>query len=69
MYFSNGHGITLTKSHLPGADRVAAAANVNLYDKGDHKFDANAFAVRTIPEASQFDSFNTYGGGADYMYK
>ncbi|KOB76749.1 Attacin-3 [Operophtera brumata] len=64
-----GHGATLTKSHFPGADRVTAAGNVNLYNSGDHKVDVNAFAARTMPEAPHQDSFNTFGTGAEYMYK
>jgi len=64
-----GHSATLSKSHFPGADRVTAAGNVNLYKNGDHKVDVNAFAARTMPEAPHQDSFNTFGTGAEYMYK
>ncbi|KOB76794.1 Attacin [Operophtera brumata] len=66
---SKGHSATLSKSHFPGADRVTAAGNVNLYKNGDHKVDVNAFAARTMPEAPHQDSFNTFGTGAEYMYK
>lgn len=69
VIFSNGHSLTVTHSKLPGADRLRADANVNLFDNGNHKFDANAFAARTMPDTAQFPNFNTYGAGADYMYK
>lgn len=71
IYFlSNGHGLTLTHSHIPGAaDRVAAAANVNLFHNENHNRDAKAFAAHTMPAAAQFPNSNTYGAGGEYMYK
>lgn len=59
----------LTDTKLPGAERLAAAANVNLFNNGIHKVDANAFAARIMPNAPQIPNFNTYGAGADYMFK
>lgn len=61
--------MTLTYSHIPGAaDRVAAAANVNLFHNENHNLDAKAFAAHTMPAAAQFPNSNTYGAGAEYMY-
>lgn len=48
---------------------MAAAANVNLFNNANHNLDAKAFVARTMPEAAQFPNFNTYGAGAEYMYK
>jgi len=64
-----GHSLMLTHSKLPGADRVTAAGNVNLFHNDNHNFDANAFAARTMPNAAQAPAFNTYGAGAEYMFK
>lgn len=66
----NGHGLTVTKTHMPGiADRTAAAGTLNLFNNKNHNLDANAFAARTTLSNPVVPSFNTVGGGLDYMYK
>nr|ABG72692.1 attacin-like protein [Antheraea mylitta] len=66
----NGHGATLTKTHIPGfGDKMTAAGKVNLFHNDNHDLNANAFATRNMPNIPQVPNFNTVGGGVDYMFK
>ncbi|KAJ8708763.1 hypothetical protein PYW08_010145 [Mythimna loreyi] len=66
----NGHGLSLTNTHIPNfGERVTAAGHARLFHNPNHDVTANAFATRNMPSIPQVPNFNTYGGGLDYMYK
>nr|AFS30775.1 attacin-2 precursor [Antheraea yamamai] len=66
----NGHGATLTNTHIPGfGDKMTAAGKVNLFHNDNHDLNANAFATRNMPSIPQVPNFNTVGAGVDYMFK
>ena len=70
LYFRNGHGLSLTHTHIPSfGDQLTAAGRVGLVNTPDHRLTANAFTTQNRPNIPNFPNFNTHGGGLDYMYK
>nr|P01513.2 RecName: Full=Attacin-E; AltName: Full=Immune protein P5; Contains: RecName: Full=Attacin-F; Flags: Precursor [Hyalophora cecropia]CAA40886.1 acidic attacin [Hyalophora cecropia] len=66
----NGHGLSLTDTHIPGfGDKMTAAGKVNVFHNDNHDITAKAFATRNMPDIANVPNFNTVGGGIDYMFK
>ncbi|KAG6456240.1 defense protein 3 [Manduca sexta] len=66
----NGHGVTLTDTHVPGfGDKLTAAGKLNVFHNDNHNLDVKAFATRNMPDIPRVPDFNTVGGGVDYMFK
>ncbi|KAG6456242.1 defense protein 3-like [Manduca sexta] len=66
----NGHGATLTKTHIPSfGDKLTAAGKLNVFHNDNHNLDVKALATRTMPDIPHAPDFNTFGGGVDYMFK
>nr|Q5MGE6.1 RecName: Full=Defense protein 3; Short=DFP-3; Flags: Precursor [Lonomia obliqua]AAV91454.1 defense protein 3 [Lonomia obliqua] len=66
----NGHGASITDTHIPGfGDKLTAAGKINLIHNDNHDLTANAFATRNMPSIPLVPDFNTVGGGIDYMFK
>ncbi|XP_041987557.1 attacin-like [Aricia agestis] len=66
----NGHGLSLTGTHLPNVgNQLTGAGKVNMFHNDNHDLTANAFATRTFPSNPAIPNFNTVGGSMDYMYK
>ncbi|CAH0598256.1 unnamed protein product [Chrysodeixis includens] len=67
---ANGHGLSLTNTHIPNfGNRLTAAGHANLFRNSNHDVSANAFVTRNMPTIPHVPNFNTVGGGLDYMYK
>ena len=64
-YNNNGHGLALTKEHIPGVrDSFTQSARANLFNDGTNKIDANAFASQNkLPNGFEFQR---NGGGLSW---
>jgi len=66
-YNKNGHGLALSKVHVPGGDdSFTQSANANIFNNGTHKFDVNAFTSQN-KSANGFE-YKRHGAGMEWSH-
>ncbi|CAH1641759.1 unnamed protein product [Spodoptera littoralis] len=70
MNNANGHGLSLTNTHIPNfGNQFKAAGYANLFRNQNHDVSVNAYFAKNRPQLPQIPNYNTVGAGVDYMFK